>query len=75
MANGNLHRDIDKREQVIECIAGSIVCGLPLDLFVDVRRSVMSHRPNRIRDVPFCARDRSFHYTEGINRNPIKKKI
>jgi len=61
MEDDNLHRDIDRRAPAIECNAESIVCELLVDSFGDVRRLLArSHRPDRIRDAPFCGEGESF---------------
>lgn len=69
-ADDNLHRDTDKREPAIECNAVSTVCEPLEGLTEDDHRSVMIHRPDRTRDVPFCEYAQLSLYTADTNRNP-----
>jgi hypothetical protein len=68
----NLHRDIDKRAQVTECIAGWIA-SLPLvDSIEDVHRWGMIHRRDQTQDAPFCVDDQLYLCTEDTSQSPKK---
>lgn len=73
MADGNLHRDTDKREPTIECTFVSIACELLVGLTVDDHRLAKTHHRDQTRDDPSYVYVQLSLCTVDTSRSPKKR--